>query len=160
MILVTVGTELPFDRLIAAIDTWADTHQDVEIHAQIGNSSYTSRNFPTYRFLDSESYNAFLSRCELIVAHAGMGVILNALTEQKPIIVMPRLCAFREHRNDHQLATAEAFQTRGFVRVAADAPQLHSLLADHSSYVQEHSIPRYASSILIEAVYDYIHVGR
>ena len=35
MIFATVGTQLPFDRLIAAVDRWAGTRPGREVFAQI-----------------------------------------------------------------------------------------------------------------------------
>ncbi len=157
MILLTVGTELPFDRLVSAVDAWAGESPDVEVVAQIGESSYQARNFATRRFIDPEEYTVILNRCAIVVAHAGMGVILNALSERRPIVVMPRLSKLGEHRNDHQVATAEAFEKRGFVRVAHDGHQVAGLLKDPCSYVQEHSIPSTASPSLVEALRSFIH---
>ena len=36
-IFVTVGTQLPFDRLIAAIDSWAGKNAQADIFAQVGD---------------------------------------------------------------------------------------------------------------------------
>ena len=55
-----------------------------------------------------------------IVAHAGMGTILTALELGKPLLIMPRRAALGEHRNDHQLATAERFAAVDGVKVAFD----------------------------------------
>ncbi|MGO7205561.1 glucuronosyltransferase, partial [Rhizobium ruizarguesonis] len=43
MILVTVGTQLPFDRLVKAVDTFA-TELSKPVLAQIGRGSYTPQN--------------------------------------------------------------------------------------------------------------------
>ena len=40
MIFATVGTQLPFDRLIVALDQWAASSPDVEVFAQIGRGEY------------------------------------------------------------------------------------------------------------------------
>ena len=39
MIFVTVGTQLAFDRLVSAVDTWASTAGGDEVFAQIGPSA-------------------------------------------------------------------------------------------------------------------------
>ncbi len=56
----------------------------------------------------------------MVIAHAGMGSIISALEIGKPIVVMPRRGSLRETRNDHQVATAERFGSRGRVIVADD----------------------------------------
>ncbi len=40
MIFATVGTQLPFDRLIRALDGWAASNGGVEVFAQIGRGEY------------------------------------------------------------------------------------------------------------------------
>ena len=39
-----------------------------------------------------------------------MGSIITAIDNNKPIVIMPRLHKYGEHRNDHQLATAHKFR--------------------------------------------------
>ena len=41
-IFATVGTQLPFDRLIRGLDSWAECNPEVEVFAQIG-APITSR---------------------------------------------------------------------------------------------------------------------
>jgi hypothetical protein len=65
-----------------------------------------------------------IETCTIVVAHAGMGTILTALELGKPVIVMPRRADLREHRNDHQLATARKLLALGRLAVAFDEEQL------------------------------------
>lgn len=102
---VTVGSQLPFDRLIIAVDEWAQQHSDCRVFAQIGFSRYRP-NFMRYQAtLSPSEYREALMKADLIVAHAGMGTIISALELGKPLLLMPRLAEKKEHRNDHQLAT-------------------------------------------------------
>jgi UDP-N-acetylglucosamine transferase subunit ALG13 len=110
MIFVTVGSQLPFDRLIKIIDQWAETeHQDQNIFAQIGNSEYKAKNIEFCQNMSPDDYNAYFEKADIIVAHAGMGTIISALEHGKPLIILPRLACNGEHRNDHQLATSKHF---------------------------------------------------
>jgi len=109
LIFVTVGTQLPFDRMVGAVDLWAAQNGE-EVFAQTGP---TSREFPHIRhesFLDPIAFDQHFSDARLIIAHAGMGSILSALAYGKPIVIIPRKAASGEHRNDHQLATARRFE--------------------------------------------------
>lgn len=47
-----------------------------------------------------------------------MGTINMALEQNKPILVVPRLKAYRELVNDHQIATAKRFEQLGHVLAA------------------------------------------
>lgn len=123
MIFVTVGEQLPFDRLVRAMDQWAgQTGQKVV--AQVGRTTYQPAHLQASAFLDQEFFLRSLNECSLVVAHAGMGTIITAVEMGKPIIVMPRQASLGEHRNDHQLATARRFAALHYVRVVHEAAEL------------------------------------
>lgn len=130
MILVTVGTQLPFDRLVKAVDGWVSSGVSEEIIAQVGSGGYKSRRFRCVEYLAKDELDGYFRASRLIVAHAGMGSILTAAQYGKPIVVMPRLFRLGEHRNDHQVATAKAMLDRHGVRVAWDETTLPVLLSE------------------------------
>lgn len=123
MILVTVGEQLPFDRLIKAMDQWA-AQTEHKVFAQVGRSVYKPAHIEYKDFLDQGEFRERLKEAQFIVAHAGMGTIISALEIGKPIIVMPRKSSLGEHRNDHQLATAKRFSMLHYVEVADDEQEL------------------------------------
>lgn len=129
MIFVTVGTQLPFDRLISAIDAWAGADKDREVFAQIGPSRLRPRNIQSAEFVSPHECTARMLAASVVVAHAGMGTILTALEMGKPLLVMPRRAALGEHRNDHQLATARRFADGRSVAMALDESDLTERLA-------------------------------
>ena len=83
--------------------------------AQIGPSALQTSTIEAARFLPPAECRERMLAADAIVAHAGMGTILSALELGKPLVIMPRLAAFGEHRNDHQLATAKRFAALGRV---------------------------------------------
>ena len=105
MIFATVGTQLPFDRLILALDTWAAANGDVEVYAQIGRGQYEPKNIGWTRDMTPQDFRSRVAECNIVVAHAGMGSIISGIELGKRVIVMPRLASLGEHRNEHQLAT-------------------------------------------------------
>jgi UDP-N-acetylglucosamine transferase subunit ALG13 len=124
VIFVTVGTQLAFDRLITAVDEWAGAAAGREVIAQIGPSRLRPRHIEHAKFVSPEECGERMLAAKAIVAHAGMGTILTALEMGKPLLVMPRRAALGEHRNDHQLATAQRFAALGRVKVALDEAEL------------------------------------
>jgi UDP-N-acetylglucosamine transferase subunit ALG13 len=129
MILVTVGTQIPFDRLIKSVDDWVgDSNSPQKIMAQVGQSDYCSENMTVFKSVEPEKFEQYILGCDFLVSHAGMGSILTALRVKKPIIIVPRKAALGEHRNDHQLATARSFSSVGGVYVANTEEELFSLL--------------------------------
>lgn len=124
MILVTVGTQLPFDRLLEAVDDWALQNPGQEIIAQIGVSKFMSPRFEIIPIVDTATFKKLAKDADVLVAHAGMGSILTAIEMAKPVIIMPRRADLGEHRNDHQLATAEKLAHLSNVRVVHDPYEL------------------------------------
>ena len=106
-IFATVGTQLPFDRLIRELDAWAGNYPQFDVVAQIGISNYEPRHMTWNRMVPESLFREYLVDCDAIVAHAGMGTIISAIDNGKRVIIMPRRAAHGEHRNDHQLATAK-----------------------------------------------------
>ncbi len=134
MILVTVGTQIPFDRLIALVNDWvSQSGSTQEIVAQVGNSDFSSKNMTVFQSVEPEQFEKYIHDCDFIISHAGMGSILTALRVKKPIVIFPRKAALGEHRNDHQLATARSFSNIDGVYVVYDKEQLFDLLSDSSS---------------------------
>lgn len=160
MIFVTVGTQLRFDRLVRAVDKWveqAGLGRD-EVFGQVGPGSCLPENFDSVEFLSPAVYKEKFDAATTIVAHAGVGTILSALSSSKPILIMPRQAKFREQRNDHQVATARRFNGMGGIHVAMDADELVEKLGRVNELVQvSQPISPYATPELIQALDDFIN---
>ena len=152
MILVTVGAQMAFDRLVAAVDEWAGRTPGADVFAQIGPSELRPQHVRWERFLDPAAFRERVVACDAIVAHAGMGSILTALEYGKPILVMPRRGDLQETRNDHQVATAARFREMGRVAVADNATQLAPWLDRIKDLRAAAKISPYASAELIGAL--------
>lgn len=124
MILVSVGTQFPFDRLVSAVDKWAIENGRSDVIAQTGPSSYAPQALKSFTLMNPDQFRQLQIDAELLVAHAGMGSILTALEFGKPIVIMARDHARGEHRNGHQLATAEHFRNTPGVYVVKDEIEL------------------------------------
>ena len=127
MIFLTVGMQLPFDRLTAAMAAIAP-QLDEEIVAQVGDRGQVRDAFTCHRHLDPETFDRMFSDARLIVAHAGMGTVLTARQLGKPLVVMPRRYDLGEHRNDHQVATAARIADMPGIDVVEGADELHAAL--------------------------------
>ena len=156
-IFVTVGTELPFDRLVGAIDRWAGCRgADVEVFAQTGDGEYRPENIEWEPFVDRATFTRRFGEADLVVAHAGMGTILSALEDGKPLLVMPRRADLREHRNDHQLATASRLSALDREAVAADETALVASLDAATADAPSKRIGPDADAALIAELSDFI----
>ena len=156
MIFVTVGTQLPFDRLVSAVDAWGGQNPSVQIFAQTGDTELSGLSIKHRNFVPPSEANRLILESELIVAHAGMGSILTALRFEKPILIMPRRASLGEHRNDHQLATAKWLESRAGIFVAWDEDELCEKLDQRGQLLSGGDIPEYASPELLAKVRQFI----
>lgn len=155
MIFLTVGTQLPFDRLVHSVDHWATTHPAV-IFAQIADSKNPPKTIHWANFLSPAETKCHMERAEIIVAHAGMGSILTALSMGKRIIVMPRRASLEEHRNDHQLASAGKLRNIRGLTVAENTRDLVDALDFHLGKAPVEAIRQIASQELIANLKNWI----
>jgi UDP-N-acetylglucosamine transferase subunit ALG13 len=127
LILLTVGTQLPFDRLVKMLD---DIAPDLpcKVKAQIGKSEYKPKNVEWMVNIDPVDFDSLFNAATVIVAHAGIGTVLTAKRLSKPIILVARRADLGEHRNDHQLATVSQLKDRPGIYVASDENELRALL--------------------------------
>ncbi|WDA41841.1 glycosyltransferase [Erythrobacter sp. BLCC-B19] len=129
MIIVTVGMQLGFDRLIEAMDALAP-RLGMPVIAQTGKGSYAPRNMEARVKIAPSEFETLVGEARLIVAHAGIGTVLTAARCQKPILLMPRRADLGEHRNDHQMATVGKLAGRPGIVVAADESELEARIAE------------------------------
>jgi UDP-N-acetylglucosamine transferase subunit ALG13 len=120
----SVGSMLPFERLVVAMDEWARDNPEQEVFIQIGDGRYEPQYARFTRILPMTEYRDRLHSCDLFVAHVGMGAILQGLEEGKQMLLMPRLHSLGEHTTDHQVQTACSFRKHSGIRIVEDADSL------------------------------------
>lgn len=156
MIFATVGTQLPFDRMIYSVDKWLEKQTVNGCFAQVGVGGIAPKNLPFADSLNPSQFAKRIADCKVIVSHAGMGTILTALSLQKPIIILPRLAEYGEHRNDHQLATAKNVGNKKGVYVARDVAELDALLSKVSQLAASDGVSDAAEPRLLAAISRFI----
>jgi UDP-N-acetylglucosamine transferase subunit ALG13 len=159
LILVTVGLQEPFDRLIRAVDKWSAEGGHTEVFAQIGNAKYVPQHMRFIDFVDPFEFKDLVEKARLIVAHAGIGSIISALEAGKPIVVMPRRARFREQRNDHQVATTKYFEAQGRVIAAYEEQSVANQLDRALRLEISPRISSKASPQLISTVRSFLDNG-
>jgi UDP-N-acetylglucosamine transferase subunit ALG13 len=129
VIFVTVGSMFPFERMIRIMDDWASRHPEEEIFAQIGGGKYEPRHMRWQRMVAPDAYKKLVRSCRFIVAHAGTGSVFTASEFGKPIVLIPRRAANKEHTTDHQLDTAEWLQGKPGIFVVWSEQELEEGMA-------------------------------
>ncbi|TFL17117.1 glycosyltransferase [Jannaschia formosa] len=129
MIFATTGTQLPFPRLVRALDAWAARMPEERVVAQIGPDPGRYPHLELHATLPPDRFDALFSAARVVVAHAGIGSILAARQYDRPLILVPRRADLGEHRNDHQAATARRLGARAGLHVVWDEADLGAALA-------------------------------
>lgn len=116
MIFVTIGST-DFDPLIVKMDELAPALGD-EVVMQIGNGQYMPRNGRFFRF--AESLDNYYHQADVIVAHGGLGTIIEALELHKPLVCVVNPTTYDRHQ-EHLL---EVFAQQGYLLWCKDMDQL------------------------------------
>ena len=158
MIFVTVGDQLPFDRLIRTMDLWVSETGYRKVFAQVGNASYLPQNIDYCQFCSPSEYHERISGAELVIGHAGIGTILSAMEYKKAVLVMPRQVALSEVTNEHQIVTAKHFLRKQFVEVAFDEVELLEKMQNISTIIMRKRAlcNSFASSELLQTLRDFV----
>lgn len=157
VIFVTVGTQLPFERLVATVDEWAGSRMDrVEVIAQVGVGRTDYSNLKCVRTLVGDEYSQVIAGASLMVAHAGTGSILTALDQGVPVIVFPRDSVRGEHRDDHQQQTARQMERMGMVSVAWTEGELAALIDRELAVPAASRNPRQRNTELVDYLRGWI----
>ena len=130
MILVTLGTQdKEFTRLLKEIDKLISKKiiKD-EVIVQAGYTKYESKNMKVFDYVDSDVFNNYVEKADLIICHAGVGTIFDCIKKNKKVIVVPRLAKFNEHNNDHQLEITKEFEKKGYVLSVYDIKDLEKVI--------------------------------
>jgi len=113
MIYVTVGASLPFDRLIEYIDKEIAPKFNEKFIAQIHDtSSYIPKNIEYIKTENKKSFDEHIKSADLIISHAGMGVIIDCIKYHKKLILVPRDPSLGEHIDGHQYEICEYLEEK------------------------------------------------
>lgn len=162
MIFASVGSMLPFERLVRAVDDWASAHPDQDVFIQIGDTEYEPRHVPFARMITMTEYRQRVRECDLFVAHVGMGSMLQALEDRKQALLLPRHQEWGEHTTDHQIHTAQRFGHLAGLRIVDTVEDLHrqmSVLLEEPLAVGE-AISSQASPALLAGVRNFLNGGQ
>ncbi len=158
MILVTVGMQLGFDRLIEAMDRLAPS-LGMEVIAQVGKGDYQPQNMGARVSIAPAEFEEMVERSKLIVAHAGIGTVLTAQRLRKPILLFPRRFDHGEHRNDHQVATARNLLGRSGLLVAMDEEELKSRIEEGLAMNMANAPVSATAEQLRQAIGSFVETG-
>jgi len=128
MIYVTIGTHpVPFDRLIAAMEAFARTTSE-EVIIQAGMSEIPFQYARHLTFVSWDESRRYIESARVVVSHAGVGTLIDAISVNARIIVWPRLASYGEAANDHQMEIAHVLSEQKRVIMVNNAEELVAAL--------------------------------
>jgi len=151
----------PFERLAQTVDTWTGSRGIKDVLIQIGNGQFKPRNAQWATSLSPLAFQAAVQKCDLLVAHVGMGSLLAGMEAGKPMILLPRIKALGEHTTDHQIHTARWIGNRRGIWIAADEVDMIRLLDDFLEgkiHGSPDNVSQYGSPELIDQVRHFIEM--
>ena len=131
MIFVSVGMQMPFDRMCRAVDDWAAKHERSDVFMQIGETKWSPAHCEYERMISPSDFRGRIEKSSLLVMHAGIGSIVTGIECGVPMILMPRQARLKETRNDHQTATLNRLGHLPGITVAKDEHELVRELETH-----------------------------
>ena len=154
MIFVTVGSVFPFDRLIRTMDVWAEkTGRGGDCLAQIGKGNYEPSHMEWHRTLPHDRFSASMQQASVVVAHAGMGSVITAMSYACPIVLLPRRFDSGEHTTDHQMATANWLEDKPGVFIAWNETDLPDMIATAEAWTGDgQTLQPYAPSAFTDRI--------
>ena len=160
MIYVTVGTLfLDFPRLIRKMDAIAETSGE-RVVVQTGLSKTLPTRCEHFDFRPHDEVIALQREARVIVCHAGIGSVLDALEVRRPLVVVPRLKKHNEHLTDHQLDIAQAVERRGWGRAILDIDDLEDACAHPTSVPQSYVPAKHRLVLALRDTIDRIAVRK
>jgi UDP-N-acetylglucosamine transferase subunit ALG13 len=124
LIFATVGTHhQPFDRFLRVALALAGDDQLVVQHGHTERVG-AGPSVQWHRWLSPGEMNALMRAADVVVTHAGVASIVDAVRAGHRPIVVPRRQHLGEHVDDHQLQIVRALEDLGIVtrlHNAADA---------------------------------------
>ncbi|WP_177257288.1 glycosyltransferase [Nitrosovibrio sp. Nv17] len=156
-IFLTVGSMLPFDRLVAAVDKWAEGQQKIEVFGQIGRTTSYPKNINFSTMISPSEYRSHIINSDLIISHVGMGTVIAAIEHNKPLILLPRRSELHEVTSNHQLETAQWLKNKPGIYIIDSEKEVAGMIAHNieSMVVPQMKIPA-ARNDLINGIRQFI----
>jgi UDP-N-acetylglucosamine transferase subunit ALG13 len=106
-----------------------------DVVAQIGRGSYRPTNLKVIDYCSPSDFANIVAESRVVVTHAGIGTIAQALELAKPVIVIPRRAELGECSDNHQWTTAGQLEKEMKVLVAREISELPDKLMQAERFV-------------------------
>lgn len=128
--------EVPINRVVVTLGTMEDYEfralleralavlpRHAEVLWQVGCTDASGLSIDAHRQLPAHELHAAIERADVVIAHAGCGSSIDALSAGKKPLLVPRRGAFGENVDDHHALIAAELDKRGLA-VAREVDRL------------------------------------
>jgi len=127
MIVFTIGTSEPFDRLVEVADAVAEACGE-RVVVQGGRSRCRLERAELLDYLAYDELVSLVSEARIVVTHAGAGSALLSLGEGKRPVLVPRRRRHGEAIDDHQVQFGRRLAELGLAHFVEDPGKLPAFL--------------------------------
>lgn len=139
MIFVVLGTQdKPFTRLLKAIDK-AVTEGVIQdkIIVQAGETVFVPNkpdNMVIRKIIPMNEFNQLVKSSDMIICHAGYGILSSALASGKKVLAAARLEEYGEHQNNHQCDILDYYEKKGYIMALRDFSSFNDVYNKFQSF--------------------------
>jgi UDP-N-acetylglucosamine transferase subunit ALG13 len=114
-----------FEELFIECDRIAILRNDLFFQAQIGGTVYKPTNYRYWEWLSHDEMLYQINTADIIISHAGFGIISECLEKRKKVIVVPRKGKGSYHSQE---SLAKYLETKGLLLSCTDTKYLESTI--------------------------------
>lgn len=136
MILLLLGTNpYPFNRLLYAVDKWADSN-DQQVIAQTGHTPTDGVKIECHDFVDYTKIVEWIEQAEFVICQGGFGSIKDCIKHEKLIIAVPRMQDYGECQ-DSQIELVDILSDEGYFIPLYDVDKLEEAVFHLKEFAPE-----------------------
>lgn len=156
MILVLLGTQdNSFHRLLDKIQELIEKKViNEEVVVQAGRTKYQSKDMKIFSLVSQDKLRDLTEKADMVITHGGVGSIVMSLKMGKKVIAVPRLSAFGEHVNDHQIQIVDSFNKQGFLIGVIELDDLEKALEKAKTFKPKKFVSQ--TDNMIKIIEDFI----
>ncbi|MBQ6840656.1 MAG: hypothetical protein IJO63_00875 [Bacilli bacterium] len=136
MVFVTLGSQdKQFLRLVKEVDKLVKEKVITdEVIVQAGVTKLDTNRIKILDYIDVSDFQKYMNESDYIIAHGGVGSILDAMKLGKKIIAVPREAKYDEIANDHQKQIIAEFAKKRYIIGCKDVKDLRNAILKVKSF--------------------------
>ncbi len=158
-IVIMGNMELPFQRLIdIVLESISFLPKPILIQGKNINLETIPGDVTVVDIMNFTDFNRTIESSNVVISHAGVGVIMQTLKSGKRPLVIPRRAIHKEHINDHQLDLVKYLENSGgLVYSFSSKSELYDILKRKSLvYDSAFDFPLFNNEKIIQDIRQYL----